>query len=194
MGGDTKEATRELDGVGIGKYDWILFDRWWGIRKSGITDDAAHQTQNPQLHVRTELPHETTDDGNPVRREGLYDESRTKEEMRVYRHYKVKLVFSRWCCAGNYSSLLGRFGRDFALGVAFTWGWGTEGSEGVDNRSLSLILPSTAMSLEAARDLSISELLRVLNEKLDLECTRLRDAPFSLVSSTASLELEVTTR
>ena len=31
------------------------------------------------------------------------------------------------------------------------------------------------MSLEAARDLSFTDLLRMLIEKLDLECTRLRE-------------------
>ena len=33
------------------------------------------------------------------------------------------------------------------------------------------------MSPEAARDLSIPDLLRALNEKLGLECARLQEAP-----------------
>lgn len=43
------------------------------------------------------------------------------------------------------------------------------------------------MPLEAARDLSIPDLLRVLNEKLCLECTRLQEAPLP----PASVESEV---
>ena len=49
------------------------------------------------------------------------------------------------------------------------------------------------MSLEAARGLTIPELLRVLNEKLGLECTRLRELPSPPDFSTASLEAEVST-
>ena len=47
------------------------------------------------------------------------------------------------------------------------------------------------MSLDAARDLSIPDLLRVLNEKLGLECSRLQKTYFPPVSSAASLESEV---
>lgn len=47
------------------------------------------------------------------------------------------------------------------------------------------------MALEAARDLSVQDLLRVLNEKLGLECTRLRETPLPPVVSAASLEPEV---
>ena len=47
------------------------------------------------------------------------------------------------------------------------------------------------MSLEAARDLSIQDLLRVLNEKLGLECTTLRHTPLPPAVSAASLEPEV---
>jgi len=47
------------------------------------------------------------------------------------------------------------------------------------------------MSLEAARDLSILDLLRVLTEKLGLESFRLREA--CLLLTTASLEAEVST-
>jgi hypothetical protein len=49
---------------------------------------------------------------------------------------------------------------------------------------------STTMSLEAARNLSVRDLLSVLNEKLNLECTRIRVPP--LVSA-ASPESEVRT-
>jgi hypothetical protein len=47
----------------------------------------------------------------------------------------------------------------------------------------------TTMSLKAARDLSIADLLRVLGEKLDLEYTRLRETalpPKSVVSAPRS--------
>ena len=47
------------------------------------------------------------------------------------------------------------------------------------------------MSLEAVRDLSIQDLLRLLNEKLGLECTRIREIS---PSQAASLESEVSTR
>ena len=48
------------------------------------------------------------------------------------------------------------------------------------------------MSLEAARMLSIPELLRVLNEKLGLEHSRVQEA--SLVVMVGSLEPEVRSR
>jgi len=51
----------------------------------------------------------------------------------------------------------------------------------------------TTMSLEAARGLSILELLHVLNEKLSLECTKLQ-YPLPPVTSTASLGSEVSAR
>jgi len=60
-----------------------------------------------------------------------------------------------------------------------------------DLRSTNCTLPVTVMSLEAAQGLSIFELLRVLNEKLVLGCTRLRHTPLPPVTPTASLELEV---
>ena len=50
------------------------------------------------------------------------------------------------------------------------------------------------MSLETARDLSIQDLFRVLNEKLSLECTRIQDIPPSRAAPTAHLESEVSTR
>jgi len=50
------------------------------------------------------------------------------------------------------------------------------------------------MSLEAARELSIPELLRVLGEKLDAECSRVREIPLPPAASAASLEPEVRTR
>lgn len=45
--------------------------------------------------------------------------------------------------------------------------------------------------MEAARELSIQDLLRVLNEKLGLDCTRIRDIFTSREVPAASLELEV---
>ena len=47
------------------------------------------------------------------------------------------------------------------------------------------------MSSEVARDLSIPDLLRALNEKLGLECTRLQRTPVSHIVSAAFLEPEV---
>ena len=47
------------------------------------------------------------------------------------------------------------------------------------------------MSLETARDLSLPDLLHMLNEKLDLERTRLRDIPLPSAVSVASLESQV---
>ena len=49
----------------------------------------------------------------------------------------------------------------------------------------------TVMSLEATRDLSIPDLLCLLNEKLGLECTRLQETPLPPLAATASLESEV---
>ena len=45
--------------------------------------------------------------------------------------------------------------------------------------------------LEAARDLSVLELLQVLDEKLDLELTRVGEICFSPVVPAASLKTEV---
>ena len=68
---------------------------------------------------------------------------------------------------------------------------------GPDNFSyvtvLVTLLAVTIMSLEAARDLSIPDLLRLLNEKLGLECTRLREIPLPPLASVASSESEVNT-
>ena len=50
---------------------------------------------------------------------------------------------------------------------------------------------ATIMSLDTARGLSIPDLLRLLNDKLGLECTRLQETPLPLLVSTASLESEV---
>jgi hypothetical protein len=47
---------------------------------------------------------------------------------------------------------------------------------------------TTTMSPEAIHDPSIPDPLHVLNEKLDLECTRLRETRLSPELSTASLE------
>jgi len=65
-----------------------------------------------------------------------------------------------------------------------------------NHRSKSIIdrtLSKTAMSLEAARGLPILELLRVLNEKLCLECTELRKIPLPPVTPAPLLESEVST-
>ena len=50
------------------------------------------------------------------------------------------------------------------------------------------------MSLEAARGLSIPDLLRLLNEKLGLECTRVREIPLSPAVPAPTLGSEVSTR
>jgi len=47
------------------------------------------------------------------------------------------------------------------------------------------------MSLEAARSLSIPDLLRVMNERIDLECANLRETRLPPVASIALLEPEV---
>ena len=53
-------------------------------------------------------------------------------------------------------------------------------------------LAATTMSLEAALSLSVPELLRVLNEKLGLECTRAREIRLPPVpASITSLGTEV---
>ena len=52
-------------------------------------------------------------------------------------------------------------------------------------------LTATTMSLETARDLSIPDLLRLLNEKLGLESARLQETPLPPLVATASLESEV---
>ena len=50
------------------------------------------------------------------------------------------------------------------------------------------------MSLEATRDLSIRDLLRALNEKLNLEWVQVRDTPTSSPDPAVSLEPEVSAR
>jgi len=53
-------------------------------------------------------------------------------------------------------------------------------------------LAATTMSeFEAARNLSIPDLLRLLKEKLGLEHAKLRKGPFPPATSTMSLESEV---
>ena len=47
------------------------------------------------------------------------------------------------------------------------------------------------MSLESARDLSLPDHLRVLNDKLGLECTRLRETGIPPATPTAPLGPEV---
>ena len=49
------------------------------------------------------------------------------------------------------------------------------------------------MTLETARDLSIADLLRMLNEKLGLECTRVQGTRLPPAVSATSLEREVST-
>ena len=49
------------------------------------------------------------------------------------------------------------------------------------------------MSLEAARNLSVLELLQVLNENLDLEFARVREICFPPVVPAALLQPEVST-
>ena len=56
---------------------------------------------------------------------------------------------------------------------------------------IALSPATTIMSLETARNLSIPDLLCLLNEKLGLGCTRLQETPFPLAVSVASLESEV---
>ena len=43
-------------------------------------------------------------------------------------------------------------------------------------------LKTTTMSSDATKDLSISDLLRLLSEKLDVECARLRETPLPATS------------
>ena len=51
---------------------------------------------------------------------------------------------------------------------------------------------ATTMSLEAALDLSVPQLLRVLDEKIGLECSRVRGIRLPPIStSITSLEVEV---
>ena len=58
----------------------------------------------------------------------------------------------------------------------------------------TLFVAAAAMSLEAALNLSVPELLRALNEKLGLECTRARGIRLPPVpASITSLEAEVST-
>ena len=60
---------------------------------------------------------------------------------------------------------------------------------GAESRS-----PATStMSLDTAKDLSISDLLRLLGEKLDVECARLRETPLSPALPAFSLKSEAST-
>ena len=74
-----------------------------------------------------------------------------------------------------------------------TWAWQVAGVARRSQLFDSHSLPLHIMSLETAHDLSISDLLCVLNEKLGLECTRLRETPLPPAFSTAELESEVST-
>jgi len=51
--------------------------------------------------------------------------------------------------------------------------------------------PTTMLEFEAARNLSVPDLLHLLKEKLSLEHAKLRKDPFPPAASTASLESEV---
>ena len=53
----------------------------------------------------------------------------------------------------------------------------------------SWAVTATAMSSEVACDFSITDLFHMLDEKLNLECTRLRKAPLPSVVSAGLLEL-----
>ena len=64
-----------------------------------------------------------------------------------------------------------------------------DGDEGLSAHRSSL--QPTTMSQEATRDLSIQDLLRMLGDKLSLECSRIQRVPLSRVVSTTELELEV---
>ena len=55
----------------------------------------------------------------------------------------------------------------------------------------SHLLATTIMSPDAANDLSISDLFRLLGEKLGLECIKLRETPISPASPAISLGSEV---
>ena len=55
----------------------------------------------------------------------------------------------------------------------------------------ALSITATIMSLDTARGLSIPDLLRLLNDKLGLECARLRETPLPPIVATAPLESEV---
>ena len=47
------------------------------------------------------------------------------------------------------------------------------------------------MSLDVTRDLSVPDLLHILNKKLGLDCATLRKTCYPLAVSTTPLELEV---
>jgi len=62
------------------------------------------------------------------------------------------------------------------------------------SRNVTEIVTTTiTMSLEAARKLSIPELLRVLGEKFGIEYSRVREISLPLAASAESLEHEVCT-
>ena len=66
-------------------------------------------------------------------------------------------------------------------------------SDGCVTLPVTLLVTTIMSKLKAARDLSIPDLLRLLNEKLGLECTRLRETPLPPLASVASSESEVNT-
>ena len=72
-----------------------------------------------------------------------------------------------------------------------TWAWQVAGVARRSQLFDSHSLPLHIMALETAHDLSISDLLCVLNEKLGLDCTRIRDIFTSREVPATSLELEV---
>lgn len=59
---------------------------------------------------------------------------------------------------------------------------------GFSRHESDVLVAPTIMSLEAARDFSIPDLLRLVDKKLDLECIRIRVSP---ITSAALLESEV---
>ena len=61
----------------------------------------------------------------------------------------------------------------------------------ITSLSVTPLLEAATMSLEAAYNLSISDLLHVLNEKLGLESSKLRGIPLPTTCSAGSLESEV---
>ena len=83
----------------------------------------------------------------------------------------------------------GTFGGLFDLFLTLTQGSHKWIHRARHHTALSHVSSHTMLS-EAARDLSIPDLLRVLSEKLHLECTRLRKTHLPVVSA-AELEPEV---
>ena len=64
-------------------------------------------------------------------------------------------------------------------------------SDGCVTLPVTLLVTTIMSKLKAARDLSIPDLLRLLNEKLGLECAKLQKSPLPPVVSASSLKPEV---